>query len=232
MGRSRKPFTSQGVRGFESHRFRHLPIYYPKQCPTLLMDEQHKKILLIGGAPGVGKSTLAAQLSKATGIPYISTDQIRAVIKSVATVSEWPDLFGSTLVEQDVEARVAQEYAKAEIVWRGVMALIEHCYPWGGCIIEGVEILPHLVSRDLSSQNIKTTFLVYAGDAQIVDVVCERGKLPFIKTKSPAQQELKIAEIKLLNHRLLEAAKENHFPTFNVCTPGTFDSILKIIETA
>lgn len=194
------------------------------------MNEQYKKILLIGGAPGAGKSTLAEQLSKAAGIPYISTDQIRAVIKSVATASEWPELFQSTLAEQDVEVRIAQEYAKAEIVWRGVVAFVNHCYPWSGCIIEGVEILPHLVRSGLGSQNIKTIFLIHTNDAQIADVVSERSKLPFVKTKLPAQQELKIAEIKLLNRRLGEAAKENNFPIFDIYAPDTFGSVLKIIE--
>ena len=52
------------------------------------------------------------------------------------------------------------EFVNNEVkdVWRGVKALIETDYNWNSYIIEGVAIIPHLIS-DFIKKNIKTTEL-------------------------------------------------------------------------
>jgi 2-phosphoglycerate kinase len=42
------------------------------------------KIILIGGAPACGKTTVAARLSRELGIPWISTDSIRHIMRTEA----------------------------------------------------------------------------------------------------------------------------------------------------
>ena len=43
-----------------------------------------KKIILIGGAPTTGKSTMAKRLGQHLGLPWMGTDYLRTIIKKVA----------------------------------------------------------------------------------------------------------------------------------------------------
>lgn len=52
-----------------------------------------RKIILIGGAPTVGRSTMAKFLSERLGIPWISTDQTRAIMQAVVSKDAYPALF-------------------------------------------------------------------------------------------------------------------------------------------
>jgi 2-phosphoglycerate kinase len=54
-----------------------------------------RKIILLGGMPTAGKTTIARQVSKHFDIPYISTDQIRTIMESVADPKVFPMLFSS-----------------------------------------------------------------------------------------------------------------------------------------
>jgi adenylate kinase family enzyme len=91
---------------------------------------RNKKIILIGGAAGTGKTTLAKKLSLEMGVPWISTDQIQAVVKS-AMGETWIE-FGEGLSAEEV---FQKEIERCEIVWRGVLAFIKHLYPWDACVI-------------------------------------------------------------------------------------------------
>jgi hypothetical protein len=53
------------------------------------------------------------------------------------------------------------EFAKGEAVWLGVRKLIKEDYAWNnGFIVEGDDILPHLVAQDFSdSSNLKAIFI-------------------------------------------------------------------------
>jgi len=52
-----------------------------------------QRIILIGGAPTTGKSTIAMRLSEELHLPVISTDQIRTIIQSIADPHIHPNLF-------------------------------------------------------------------------------------------------------------------------------------------
>ncbi len=52
-----------------------------------------KQIILVGGMPTAGKSTLAENLSKHLNLPWISTDQIGIMMRAVATREKYPTLF-------------------------------------------------------------------------------------------------------------------------------------------
>jgi len=132
-----------------------------------------KQIILIGGMPTAGKSTLAENLSEDLNLPWISTDQIGIIMRAVATREKYPMLFtwedydGMNYLNELTADEIADnEFAKGEAVWPGVRKLVKEDYTWNdGFIIEGDDILPHLVAQDFS--NSSTVKAVFIGDLDI-----------------------------------------------------------------
>jgi 2-phosphoglycerate kinase len=132
-----------------------------------------KQIILVGGMPTAGKSTMAENLSRHLTLPWISTDQIGIIMREVATREKYPKLFtwedynGVQYLNEFTADEIAdREFAKGEAVWLGVRKLIKEDAFWNnGFIIEGDDILPHLLAQDFpDSSNIKAVFI---GDRDI-----------------------------------------------------------------
>lgn len=131
--------------------------------------------ILIGGIPGVGKTTVAKELSEQLGIPYLSTDQFRTILG----IEQLPN-----------EARTIEtEVAQSTKVFEGVARFVESPYPWESMIIEGSAVLPQLVCS--LEQEVTAVFLLAESKAQIIEVLRERSTLPWINTKTDAQIEAK-----------------------------------------
>lgn len=177
----------------------------------------HTQIYLIGGAPTLGKSTLAQMLSQYLGIPWISTDQIRDVMRRVAKREDIPQLFPAK--DYSVE-RFFAEFSAAEIVqmeieqgeaaWAGIVEFIENDYTWtNGFIIEGVNILPQLVHRDFAERsNIKTIFAKRGCTESIRKVIFERG---ICDTDSHEVKEKELEWVILFDEKIQQLAAEYGF---------------------
>ena len=73
---------------------------------------------------------------------------------------------------------VANEFAKAEANWTGVRKLIQEDFTWNdGFIVEGDDILPHLVARDLAGAGVRAVFIGDHDVERIRNVVRTRGAL-------------------------------------------------------
>ena len=168
------------------------------------------KIIVIGGASGTGKSTLAKRLSKHCNIPWISTDQLRTV---------------QGITEKNLEKQIEQ-------TWKGVSALLLAPHPWEIGIIEGIAITPELLARDFKDnmEYITPIFLIQENEAKIAEVVHERSKLPWINTKTPEQQVVRAQEMIDSNKVVKESAQRNNFPTIIGNQEDTFENALKILD--
>ncbi len=89
-------------------------------------------------------------------------------MRAVATRENYPKLFtwedynGFQYLNKFTADEIADnEFAKSESTWLGVRKLINEDYTWNnGFIIEGCDILPHLVAQDFShSSNVKAVFI-------------------------------------------------------------------------
>jgi 2-phosphoglycerate kinase len=149
------------------------------------MKYAQRPVILIGGVPTAGKSTLAKLLSKHLGIPWISTDQIGDIMTSVASKRKMPKLFspeGKTPAEKyfkkfTSEQIVQFKFEQSEPVWEVVKKMINNDTNWSdGFIIEGVSLLPHLIATDSEiDKNVKIIFLVDENVESIREVLFTRG---------------------------------------------------------
>ena len=109
-------------------------------------------VVLIGGATGVGKSTIATELAARLGITRVSsTDFIRQILRSVVSEAIAPELSRSSF-ELDRgsgvdNARSHFEFERqAQEVLVGVRAAIDRAVAEGTSIIlEGIHLLPCLI---------------------------------------------------------------------------------------
>ena len=190
-----------------------------------------KNIILIGGAPSVGKTTLAKKLSVSLGIPLISTDQIRSILKTTLNKEDYPDLFLDTKDINEPAELFAIEMKQSEVVWKGVLAFIQSIHPWDGGIIEGIAILPILIAKDVPDQeNIKPIFMLQNDVTAISKIIEERSKLPWIKTKTPDQQEQKVKQIILFNKQIESDARKYSFPTIEVSNSNVEEVFKKLLQ--
>ncbi|MDT9702782.1 hypothetical protein, partial [Streptomyces sp. P17] len=83
-------------------------------------------------------ATFLVKVAAHLGVPWISTDQIRTILRSVQP-EQVPETEGDFLTS---------EVTRYERTWNGVLALIQAIDPWEDCIIEGSAILPQFVARD------------------------------------------------------------------------------------
>jgi 2-phosphoglycerate kinase len=115
--------------------------------------EDRPVVILIGGATGVGKSTLATQLASRLGIVrIISTDSIRQVMRTFFSRALMPEIHYSSFdagkairlpVRMDLDAHLVGFAEQVEMVTVGVAAIVERAIKEStSLIVEGVHFVP------------------------------------------------------------------------------------------
>jgi 2-phosphoglycerate kinase len=104
-----------------------------------------KPIYLIGGAPGTGKSTLAARLGERLSLDHrIGTGFIRAVVQSQTDIGRDPDLFSMTFEADDPADRLERQ---ARRLLGAVLACVDRARREGtSLVVEGSHLIPSLYS--------------------------------------------------------------------------------------
>ena len=176
---------------------------------------------LIGGAPTVGKSTIAAALAAHLHLPWISTDQIRDVMRTVADRRQHPKLFNPEGYDAQgfhdafsAEEIVSIEIGQGEAAWTGIKALIDGDYTWPqGFVVEGVNLLPHLIARDTPPDaNVRAVFVTEADPGRMREVVFTRGIWDDAARYPDAVKEKELAWIMRFDTWLREQALAHGFP--------------------
>ena len=126
-------------------------------------------VYLVGGAPRVGKSSLAQRLLAVDGIPWLPTDVIRTVVRRVA-----PDV--DTADQDPVDAA-----ALAEVMYPHIQKAAEVCAEEASrFLIEGFELAPSYPMRlrsALGGTEIRGCFLGH-GSFSAEDLAGYRGPKP------------------------------------------------------
>lgn len=120
-----------------------------------LGHEDRPVIILIGGATGVGKSTMAAQIADRLGlVRIISTDSIREVMRAFFAESLMPSIHYSSYdadkavrmpLGQGLDSHLVGFLEQAEMVSVGVKAILERAvHERTSFLVEGVHLIPGL----------------------------------------------------------------------------------------
>jgi len=121
------------------------------------LGKLHKPIIiLMGGATGVGKSTVATMLSARLGITrQVSTDVIREVMRSLFAPELIPTLYNSSFraseklripLPPSTDKVIVGFLEQAAMVWVGIRALIERAVvERTNFIVEGAHVVPGIV---------------------------------------------------------------------------------------
>ena len=190
-----------------------------------MAEKSKKTIILIGGAPTTGKSTIAQMLASYLGVPWISTDQIREIMRAIASRKDYPKLFTSEdysaerfLSEFSAEQIATMEMEQAEEVWPGIRKFIKNDYVWkDGFVIEGVNILSHLVAKDFANEpHIKPVFLVDEDADRMRQIVFTRGLWDDADTYSDDVKEKEVEWALLFSHKLKAEVEKYGYPLVEV----------------
>jgi hypothetical protein len=139
-------------------------------------------LYLVGGAPRVGKSSLAQRLLEIDGIPFLPTDVLRTVLRRVL-----PEL---DAIDQDpVDASLLAEFMYSHIEQAAEVCLEEaECF-----VIEGFELSPSYLARlraALGQAEVRGCFLGH-GSFSVEDLAGYRGPKP--QHRGAAREELREA---------------------------------------
>ena len=182
-------------------------------------------IILMGGATGVGKSTVATMLSARLGITrQVSTDIIREVMRSLFAPELIPSLYNSSFMAFEklriplppaTDKVIVGFLEQAAMVWVGIRALIERAIlERTNFIVEGAHVVPGIVDP----QFFRDAFLVqvvlsvdderqHRSHFEIREVETE-GMRPFMRYLDNFENIRKIQDY------VLKLADEQNVPVF------------------
>lgn len=145
-------------------------------------------LYLIGGAPCSGKSTFARNLASELNCSWISTDILRDVMRSLVTVTEYPEFFDSVNLtaeeyyhKYDVKQVFPRELLEAEITQLAVtnfISKLESYGHWENYVIEGIALTPayiHKLQKKFTEITIYSKVLYVNDKAEIKKRIYSRG---------------------------------------------------------
>lgn len=194
------------------------------------MIKKDRPIYLIGGAPTAGKSTVAQLLSNHLQLPWISTDQIRDLVRQVVKRADHPKLFGPEgysaerfLTEFSAEQIITMEMEQAEAVWSAIKGFITTDFTWEhGFVMEGLSLLPHLINQDFANvPAVKPVFLIDSDADRIRHVVFTRGLWADANTYADSVKEKEVEWTLLFSQKIRLEAEQYGYPTIEVTKSET-----------
>ena len=141
----------------------------------MLRESTEPVVVLIGGATGVGTSTLAADVARRLNIQsVIGTDAIREVLRRAISPDLLPILHKSSyhITPEDIRVPVAKEETvlfgyrgQASQVSVGVEAIVERGIKEGtNLVVEGVHLAPEIILNRYRDHPNVCPFVVYLSD--------------------------------------------------------------------
>jgi 2-phosphoglycerate kinase len=198
-------------------------------------------IILIGGASGVGTSSIAFEVANRLGIRnMISTDMIREVMRKIVSKELLPTIFESSYTAyRSLRIPPPPELDEVLIGFRdhvdtvsvGVEAVIERALKEGiSIVIEGVHIVPGFVREDLVNKENVAMFVLTLSDKEV-----HRGRFYSrcrqLWARRPLKRYMEYFDAIRRTHKYFESqANKNHIPVIeNIDVTNTIDSIIETL---
>jgi 2-phosphoglycerate kinase len=183
-------------------------------------------IVMLGGAAGVGKSTLATMLAHRLGITrVIATDVIRQVLRAFFTSEAMPTVHHSAF-EVDIEGFREQ----AEHVGTGVSAIVQRaCAEGTPVVMEGVHAVPGSLDDELRGMCVPVEALLVVQDEGL-----HRGHFSLRSADRPAERyHAHFEQIRALQEHLVTGAREVGMPVIdNVSVEETLGLLMGLVLDA
>lgn len=185
------------------------------------------KLILIGGPPRCGKTTLAQKISKDLGIPWISTDVLGSIAQQYTPESERDALFPNAVLRRktnkgndkkyktfSTEEIVSAYRKQAETVHKAIETFVSYAEKedWD-YIVEGYHITPRLLSKlQVDGLKFSSLMLINTNSKEAVEMSRESDvKNDWVRDETQKQETFsKIADmIDLYSDKLKEEAKDS-----------------------
>jgi 2-phosphoglycerate kinase len=121
-------------------------------------------VVVLGGAPGVGKSTLATRLAVRLGVDrVVASDAIREVLRTVIPPAVLPELHVSTFeAATPGEPPLTSFCRQARVVSNACAAVAARLVIEGmNAIVDGVHLLPGAIRTDLARRGAEATVVEF-----------------------------------------------------------------------
>jgi len=202
-----------------------------------LADKLPERLILIGGAPLVGKSTLAARLARHFSVPWVSSDDIRKWMQQLVRTEDFPFLFDSVDISAEafykrydtVQKVIVRQRLEHGNVQSGISAMIRSFWWWDDYIIEGIAVTPAFVNHLQTSYldiRIESLFLVDHQEDSISRRLRTRGLWDEAGAYSPAVRPHEQAYVTAANREYEREAKKFGYPLYDVAMPDMFQRIM------
>jgi len=200
-------------------------------------------IILIGGASGIGTSSISFELANRLGIKsLLSTDMIREVMRKIVSKQLCPTLFESSYTaEEALTTPAPPEFDKTllgfkdhvETVSVGLTGVIERSIKEGiSIVIEGVHIVPGFIDEELLNTPNVYMFVLALSDEEI-----HRGRFYSrcrqLWARRPLKRYLKnFTSIRKTHDYIVNVAEKHDVPVIeNIDVTATIDEMIEhIIE--
>jgi 2-phosphoglycerate kinase len=194
-------------------------------------------VLLVGGATGTGKSTVATEAAHRLGITRVtSTDFIRQTIRAFFTESSMPSVHVSSFEAGgpggDAEAGFLEQTSQVLV---GVEASIDRAMREGWSMaIEGVHLVPGMVPTEIDGA------LLLHAVLRVDDPETHRGRFTIRDSVTGGLRAMdkyldQMTEIRLLQDRIVERAERHGVPviestSIELATAALLDLLLSRAE--
>jgi 2-phosphoglycerate kinase len=206
----------------------------------LLRESTEPVVVLIGGATGVGTSTLAADVARRLNIQnVIGTDSIREVLRRAISPDLLPLLHKSSyeITSDDIRVPVEGEAVlfgfreQVSQVAVGVEAIVDRGLKEGtNIVVEGVHLVPEIILDRYRDHPNVCTMVVYLSDE---DVHRSRFYIRALGTamRRPAEEYIsRFKEIRQIHDYILQSAGRVGVQTVeNVSIENTSDAAVEIV---
>ncbi len=197
-------------------------------------------MVLIGGAPGVGKSTLASELGYRLGVPrVVSSDSVRQALRSLISAELSPALHASSFSAWRAELLPGEgENAKPKRkrVVRGFQRQVQqlgtalsavvrrNIDEYTSVIVEGIHLVPGFLSTDDFSDATVVEFVLAVKDEDAHRAHFSQREAQTHRRRSRETYLEHFGEIRILQDFITSRAEEEGVPVIDA---GDFDSAVE-----
>lgn len=202
---------------------------------------QRPIVVLLGGAPGTGKSTIAGAVGSRLRITAVMpTDAVREVMRQLVSPTLSPILHVSSFeahqvmrapVPEDHDAVVIGFQQQAEVVASGVRGLVNRAIVEGSdLIVEGVHVLPGVFDDDLEEW--RRQAVVCHAVLTVPDAEEHRAHFLTRLERSPSRRPHRyldaFPEVRRIHRYICTVAASHHVPQLVMVRPD--ESIQSVVQ--